>query len=247
MLDGVTFLQMRHKPQAKILSNEAGYITAILGRPMGTPGIECASRVSWYPKPLLLVALAALVFAAAGLQAQLPDPIASPRKLSDPVRPTQPTITCTTGRAALIGNSGRQAATVEMVVALGVAYVVLGGAMFASVASFRLLSDRIDSFFALLIPKPTDIQGLRSVPLDEDFSPFKFEQVRKPSAKLKSSDLASGHPPEAATSPKVLCRPRSRFYRSREPGRPAWTGRPAPITCLCYRRDAVATDVAPHF
>ena len=185
MLDGVTFRQMQDKLRARILSNEAGHITATPGRPMGTPGIQCASRASWYPTPLLLVALAASAFAATGLQAQLLDPIASPRKLNDPVRPTQPAITCTTGRAALIGHAGRQAATIEMAVALGVAYVVLGGVMFASVASFRLLSDKIDSFFALLIPKPADIQRLRTVPLDEDFSPFKFEQVRKRSVKLK--------------------------------------------------------------
>ncbi len=207
MLHGVTFRQMQDKLRSRILTNEVGHITATLGRPMGTPGIQCASRASWYPKPLLLVALAALALAATGLQAQLLDPIASPRKLSDPYRPTQPTITCTTGRAALIGHAGRQAATIEMVVALGVAYVVLGGVVFASVASFRLLSDKIDSFFALLIPKPADIQGLRTAPLDEDFSPFNFEQLRKPKAKRNSSDLASGRPPEAATSPKVSMPP----------------------------------------
>jgi hypothetical protein len=226
MLDGVTFLQMQDKLRARILANEAGLIATIFGRLIGAPGIKCASRPSWHPK--LLVALAALAFAVMGLQAQLLDPIALPRKLSDPVRSTQPAITCTTGRAALIGHAGRQAAIIEMVVALGGAYVVLGGVMFASVASFRLPSDKIDSFFALLIPKPADIPGLRTVPLDEDFSPFNFEQVRKPRAKLKSSDLASGRPPAAATSPNttytagargstvrpVPARPREKIHRS---------------------------------
>ena len=44
--------------------------------------------------------------------------------------------------------------TIETVVALGVAYVVLGGIILALAASFRLLSDKVDSFFALLIPEP---------------------------------------------------------------------------------------------
>ena len=44
--------------------------------------------------------------------------------------------------------------TIETVVALGVAYVVLGGIILALAASFRLLSHKVDSFFALLIPEP---------------------------------------------------------------------------------------------
>ena len=66
MLGGVTFRRMQDKLRARILSNEAGHITGTLGRPMGAPGIECESRAFWYPKPLLLVALAALAFAATG-------------------------------------------------------------------------------------------------------------------------------------------------------------------------------------
>ena len=44
--------------------------------------------------------------------------------------------------------------TAVTVVAMGVAYVVLGGIIFALAASFRLLSDKVASFFALLIPEP---------------------------------------------------------------------------------------------
>ena len=44
--------------------------------------------------------------------------------------------------------------TIETVVALGVAYVVLGRIILALAASFRLLSHKVDSFFALLIPEP---------------------------------------------------------------------------------------------
>jgi hypothetical protein len=173
------------------------------------------SKVSQYPKfPALLAVLAAVVFVASSLQARLDSPPID-REItrwqreapSYQPRPTEPAITCTAGRAGFIRHAGRQHASIEMVLAHGVAYVVLGGVIFALVACFRLLSDRIDSFFALLIPEPTDIQDLRTVPLDEDFSPFKFEQVRKPSAKLKSSDLASGRPPEAATSAKFSIRP----------------------------------------
>ena len=52
------------------------------------------------------------------------------------------------------GKSGFSVVTIETVVALGVAYVVLGGIILALAASFRLLSDKVDSFFALLIPEP---------------------------------------------------------------------------------------------
>ena len=51
-------------------------------------------------------------------------------------------------------NCGLSVVTIETVVALGVAYVVLGGIILALAASFRLLSDKVDSFFALLIPEP---------------------------------------------------------------------------------------------
>jgi len=76
-------------------------------------------------------------------------------------------------------------------------------------ASFRLLSDKVDSFFALLVPEPTGTRSLRTIlPLDEDFSPFKFE----PSAKQEASRLAPGSPPEASTSPEVSIRRHSRFH-----------------------------------
>jgi hypothetical protein len=71
-----------------------------------------------------------------------------------------------------------------MVVARGVAYVALGGAIFALVASFRLLGDNVDSFFAVLIPEPNRTRGLRIIPsLDEDFSKFMLESASEPSAK----------------------------------------------------------------
>jgi len=52
------------------------------------------------------------------------------------------------------GKSGFSVVTIETVVALGVAYVVLGGIILALAASFRLLGAKVDSFFALLIPAP---------------------------------------------------------------------------------------------
>ena len=135
----------------------------------------------------VLVALAMLMFTATTLPAQG----LAPTQLQEFNAEVQraggfetlrlPVITCTLGRADLIGRTGRQATTIEMAVALGVAYVVLGGVLFALVTSFRLLSDKVDSFFALLIPEPTGIQGLRTIPpLDDDFSPFKFEPASEP-------------------------------------------------------------------
>ena len=70
-----------------------------------------------------------------------------------------PAITSTLGRASPFGQTGQQQKSVQMVVALGVAYVVLGGLVFALAASFRLLSDKVDSFFAPLIPKPTALEA----------------------------------------------------------------------------------------
>ena len=158
---------------------------AALGAPLETPGIGRTIRVSRYPKALGLAALVALVFASTCLQAQLVNP--SPPRLSE-ARPTQPVITCTVGSAGFLGNAGRQAGTIEMVVALGVTYVVLGGVLFALVASFRLLGDKVDSFFAPLIPKTTGARVSRTIPpLDEDFSPFKFEPQSEPCAKQEAS------------------------------------------------------------
>jgi hypothetical protein len=205
VLDEETFQQMRIALGARILTNEPDKIAAASPE---TPGIECAVRVSRYPRPLLLVVLIALIFGATGLHAQLVTPLASPPGLSDVVRLTQPAIMCTVGRAGFIGHAGRQAATIEMVVARGVAYVALGGAIFALVASFRLLGDNVDSFFTVLIPEPNGTRGLRIIPsLDEDFSPFMLEPVSEPSAKQEVSRLAPGSPPEALKSQEVSIPP----------------------------------------
>jgi hypothetical protein len=201
VLDEETFQQMRIALGARILTNEPDKIAAASPE---TPGIECAVRVSRYPRPLLLVVLIALIFGATGLHAQLVTPLASPPGLSDVVRLTQPAIMCTVGRAGFIGHAGRQAATIEMVVARGVAYVALGGAIFALVASFRLLGDNVDSFFAVLIPKPSGTRGLRIIPPpDEDFSPFMLEPASELNAKQNTSRLAPGSPLEASNSPKI--------------------------------------------
>jgi len=175
-------VQTRIALGARILTNALSQVAAALGLPVGTAGFR-AVRVSRYPKPLaVLVALIALAFTATTLQAQSLAPTQL-REFDTAVRPVisletyrQPVITCTVGRAGFLGNAGRQAPTIEMVVARGVAYIVLGGVIFALVASFRLLSDKVDSFFALLIPEPTGTRSLRTIPpLDEDFSPFQFE------------------------------------------------------------------------
>ena len=85
-----------------------------------------------------------------------------------------PVITCTVGSAGFLGNAGRQAGTIEMVVALGVTYSFGRGSRCFG-GSFRLLGDKVDSFFAPLIPKMTGARGLAHYStLDEDFSPFKF-------------------------------------------------------------------------
>jgi hypothetical protein len=208
VLDEETFQQMRIALGARILTNEPDKIAAASGLPPETPGIERAVRVSRYPKPLLLVVLTALIFGATGLHAQLVTPLASPPELSDVVRLTQPDIMCTVGRAGFIGHAGRQAATIEMVVARGVAYVALGGAILALVVSFRLLGDNVDSFFAVLIPKPNGTRDLRIIPpLDEDFSPFMLEPASELNAKQNTSRLAPGSPLEASNSPEISIPP----------------------------------------
>jgi hypothetical protein len=138
VLAGETFLQMRNKLGAKILSKEANHVAAILGLPIATPWIVRAVRVCRYPKPLgLLVALIVLAFATTTLQAQIPTPTQQ-QELNKAVRPAsnletyrQPVIMCTVGRTGFLGNAGRQAATIERTVAL-LAYVVLGGILFGS-------------------------------------------------------------------------------------------------------------------
>jgi hypothetical protein len=161
----------------------------------------------------LLVALAMLVFTATTLSAQSLTPTqlhefnAVVQRASDFETYRLPVITCTVGRAGLIGQAGRQEASIEMLAARGVAHVLLGGVLFALVASLRLLGDKVDSFFALLIPKPIGARCSRTIPpLDEDFSPFKFEPAHEPSAQ-EASRLAPGSPPETSASPDVSIPP----------------------------------------
>jgi hypothetical protein len=104
----------------------------------------------------MLVALAILGFVATTLPAQG----LTPRQLLEFNAVWQqasfetyrlPVITCTVGRASLIGQTGRQVTTIERTAAL-LAYVVLGGILFVLVASFRLLSEKVYFFFSLSIP-----------------------------------------------------------------------------------------------
>ncbi len=199
------FAQMKIGLGARILLNARGKVAAALGPRAGAAGIVHAVRVSQSPLAVL-IALAALAFVATSMDAQADaatfereNAAAVPRQMEVDDYP-EPVITCTVGRAGFIAQEGRQGATIERVVALGVAYVVLGGILFALVVSLRLLGEKVDLFFALLIPKPTGARGLRTIPpLDEDFSPFKFE----PSAKQTASSLAPGWPPAASEPPKT--------------------------------------------
>ena len=157
--------QMRVALGAKILTNEPDKVAAGLGLPIGTPGIVRVVRVCRYPKPLgLLVALIAMAFATATLQAQILSPMQE-HEFDTAARPASSVATyrlpATVGHAGHFGQTGQQEKSVQMVIALGVAYVVLGGLVFALAASFRLLSDKVDSFFAQLIPKPTGARGLK--------------------------------------------------------------------------------------
>jgi hypothetical protein len=226
VLDGETFLHMRNKLRAKILSNEADQVAAIFGLPIATPAIVRAVRACRYPKPLgQLVALIMLAFATTTLQAQIPTPTQQ-QELNKAVRPAsnletyrQPVITCTVGRTGFL-NAARQAATIEMVVALGVAYIVLGGVIFALVASFRLLSDKVDSFFALLVPEPTGTRGLRTIlPLDEDFSPFKFEPSAKQEARQRLRPRQRSQSAATRGSTTVPASQADRFRANRQPFR----------------------------
>ena len=76
------------------------------------------------------------------------------------------------------------AVTIETVVALGIAYVVLGGIILALAASFRLLSDKVDSFFALLIPEPVS----RSLCVRVPGSGFALERVTAVAEERKFSE-----------------------------------------------------------
>ena len=150
---------MRIVLDTRIHGNAPGHAAAAFGLPMRTTGVFRAV-VSRYPKPLtLLFALIMLAFATATLQAQSRAAMQL-QEFNTAVQPAsrfetyrQPVITIV-DRAGLIGNEGPHAVTIETIVALAVAYVVLGGIILALAASFRLLSDKVDSFFALLIPEP---------------------------------------------------------------------------------------------
>ena len=149
---------MRIVLDTRIHTNAPGHAAAAFGLPMRTTGVFRAV-VSRYLKPLtLLFALIMLAFATATLQAQSRAAMQL-QEFNTAVQPAsrfetyrQPVITIV-DRGGLIGNEGPHAVTIETVVALAVAYVVLGGIILALAASFRLLSDKVDSFFALLIPE----------------------------------------------------------------------------------------------
>ena len=154
-VDGGTFMQMRIVRGTRILANAPGQTPAAFGLPMGTLGFRAV--LCRYLKPLtVLFAIIVLVFATATLEAQT----LAPTQLQEFNTAVQPATRFETYRqhviaaAGFIGDEGPHAVTIETVVALGIAYVVLGGIILALAASFRLLSDKVDSFFALLIPEP---------------------------------------------------------------------------------------------
>jgi hypothetical protein len=169
----------RTDPDAFSLTRSAG---AQSRRSCRKGGLSHRAVIAVSQAAAVLASLAMLMFAATILPAQGPAP--TQLQESNVVHRASgfetyrlPVITFIVGRAGLIRQTGRQATTNEIAVAVGVAYVVLGGVLFALVASFRLLNDKVDSFFSLLIPEPAGTRGLRKIPpLDEDFSPFKFDQ-----------------------------------------------------------------------
>ena len=154
--------------------------------------------------PIRMVTLFVLACAASTLPAQSLIPVpqqefnAVAQSTSSLKIHREPVITCTVGRAGFLRNAGRSATVVETTVALGVSSIVLGGTLFALVASFRLPSEKVDSFFACLIP---ELAGrLRPPqPLAEDFSPFKFE----PGAKQEAASFAQGSPPDTSRMSEV--------------------------------------------
>ena len=155
-VDGGTFMQMRIVRGTKILTNAPGQTAAAFGLPMGTLGFRAV--LCRYLKPLTVL-FALMVFATATLEAQN----LAPTQLQEFNTALQPAtrfetyrqhVIAAVGRSGFVGHEGPHAVTIETVVALGIAYVVLGGIILALAASFRLLSDKVDSFFALLIPEP---------------------------------------------------------------------------------------------
>jgi hypothetical protein len=182
----------RTDPDAFSLTRSAGPQSR---RSFRRGGLSHCAVIAVSQATAVLVSLAMLMFAATTLPAQglaptqLQEFNVVVHRAGDFETYRLPVITFIVGRAGLIGQTGRQPTMIEIAVAVGVAYVVLGGVLFALVASFRLLNDKVDSFFSLLIPEPAGTRGLRKIPpLDEDFSPFKFDQVpsrvgsRKPHA-----------------------------------------------------------------
>ena len=185
-VDGGTFMQMRIVRDTRILANAPGQTPAAFGLPMGTLGFRAV--LCRYLKPLtVLFALIVLVFATATLEAQT----LAPTQLQEFNTAVQPATRFETYRqhviaaAGFIGDEGPHAVTIETVVALGIAYVVLGGIILALAASFRLLSDKVDSFFALLIPEPVSrslcVRGRRG-------SGFALERVTAVAEERKFSE-----------------------------------------------------------
>ena len=185
-VDGGTFMQMRIVRGTKILTNAPGQTAAAFGLPMGTLGFRAV--LCRYLKPLtVLFAIIVLVFATATLEAQT----LAPTQLQEFNTAVQPATRFETYRqhviaaAGFIGDEGPHAVTIETVVALGIAYVVLGGIILALAASFRLLSDKVDSFFALLIPEPVSrslcVRGRRG-------SGFALERVTAVAEERKFSE-----------------------------------------------------------
>ena len=183
-VDGGTFMQMRIVRGTKILANAPGQTAAAFGLPMGTLGFRAV--LCRYLKPLTVL-FALMVFATATLEAQT----LAPTQLQEFNTAVQPATRFETYRqhviaaAGFIGDEGPHAVTIETVVALGIAYVVLGGIILALAASFRLLSDKVHSFFALLIPEPVSrslcVRGRRG-------SGFALERVTAVAEERKFSE-----------------------------------------------------------
>ena len=188
-VDGGTFMQMWIVRGTRILTNAPGQTAAAFGLPMGTLGFRAV--LCRYLKPLtVLFALIVLVFATATLEAQT----LAPTQLQEFNTAVQPATRFETyrqhgiaavGGSGFIGHEGPHAVTIETVVALGIAYVVLGGIILALAASFRLLSDKVHSFFALLIPEPVSrslcVRGRRG-------SGFALERVTAVAEERKFSE-----------------------------------------------------------
>jgi hypothetical protein len=157
-VDGETFMQLRIVRGTRRLTNALVQAAVAFGLPRGTSGVFRA-LLSRYPQLLtVLFALIMLPFATVTLEAQL---LAQTQlqEFNTAVQPAtrfesyrKPVIPMV-GRSGSISHEEPHGVTIETVVALGV-YVVFGGIILALAASFRLLGDKVASFFALLIPEP---------------------------------------------------------------------------------------------